>query len=97
MSREIKTVDITRTPELLHLAEEVAATMQPRRFQKEGKTIAVLMPVAARPGTRRLPTAADRQAAIAAFGAWDGNVDVNQLKADLAASRRMPPRPAPEL
>ncbi len=31
------------------------------------------------------------------FGAWDGNVDVDRLKADLEASRHIPPRPAPEL
>jgi hypothetical protein len=97
MSKDIESVDITHTPVLLHLAEEVAATMQPRQFQKNGETIAVLMPVASKRHNRRAPSRADREAALSAFGAWDGNVDVDRLKADLAASRRIPPRPAPEL
>ncbi len=87
MNTEIKSIDITHTPELLHLVEEVAATMQLRRFQKNGETIAVLMPVVSRKRTRRAPTRADREATLAAFGAWNGNVDVDQFKADLAASR----------
>ncbi len=97
MTKEATHIDITSSPELARLAEEVRASMQPRSLQKDGETIAVVMPVASKKRTKRSPTPEDRAAALSAFGAWDGNVDVDRLKADLEASRRIPPRPAPDL
>ncbi|MDQ3700046.1 MAG: hypothetical protein M3442_03885 [Chloroflexota bacterium] len=46
----------TATPELQRLAEEVRHSKQPRFIQKEGETIAVVMPVASK-RTRRQPKA----------------------------------------
>ncbi len=98
MSKEGTPIDIsTAAPELQRLAEEVNATMRPRRIQRAGETIAVVMPVASKRRPKRTPTTADREAALASFGGWDGNVDTERLKQDLAESRRIPPRRAPDL
>ncbi len=38
---------------------------------------------------KRSPSPADREAALAAFGAWAGNVDIDRLKEGLKESRRL--------
>jgi hypothetical protein len=96
MRRGAARIDITNTPELARLAEEVRSTLQPRYLEKDGEAIAVVMPVATTRRARRSPTPADREAFISSFGAWKGLVDGARLKRDLARSRTIR-RPAPEL
>ncbi|MDQ3701115.1 MAG: hypothetical protein M3442_09375 [Chloroflexota bacterium] len=46
-------LDVTNTPELLRLAEEVQATQAPRVLQRDGEDMAVVTPVEpTAPGTR---------------------------------------------
>jgi hypothetical protein len=45
MAKELKPVDISHTPELLRLVEEVQATRTPRVLVREREELAVLMPV----------------------------------------------------
>ncbi len=45
MAKELKSLDITDTPELLRLAEEVQATGKPQVLVRESEELAVLMPV----------------------------------------------------
>ena len=45
MAKELKPVDISNTPELLRLAQEVQATRTPRVLVREREELAVLMPV----------------------------------------------------
>jgi hypothetical protein len=102
MTREIVRVDVTNSPDLARLAEEVRATLQPRCLEKNGEALAMVTPVAIKKGAgkqrgRRAPTAADREAFLSSFGAWRGLVDGEQLKRNIAVSRAIPPRPRPEL
>ena len=39
-------IDISKSPDLIRLAEEVAATRTPRKLIRGRKTVAILMPVA---------------------------------------------------
>jgi prevent-host-death family protein len=67
--------------------------------ERGGSDVAVITPAPAggRRRRRRAPTPADREAFLATAGAWRGLVDTAQLKADLAASRRLSSRPPVEL
>ncbi len=96
MNREILHQDVTDNPELARLAEEVKATRQPRYLEKDGKRLAKVTPVAPKKRVPREMTAADRQAFLSSAGAWVGLVDGEQMKRDLAESRRLT-RPPVEL
>jgi hypothetical protein len=85
MSREIKSIDITHTPELLHLAEEVAATMQPRSLQKAGHTLAVVLPVVSKTAPQRVPGSGE--AAVARLRATHGTIPPRNTPEDFAALR----------
>jgi PHD/YefM family antitoxin component YafN of YafNO toxin-antitoxin module len=68
--------------------------------ERGGGEAVVVRPAARWPGHRRglrPRTPADREAFLATAGAWDGLVDTEQLKADVAASRRLSSRPPVEL
>jgi hypothetical protein len=45
MAKEPKRIDISRMPELLHLAQEVRSTNEPRILQQESEDLAILSPV----------------------------------------------------
>jgi hypothetical protein len=47
MAREPEPLDVTRSPELLRLVEEIEQSGQPRRLSRGNKTVAILAPVAA--------------------------------------------------
>jgi len=88
MNSEDSRIDITNTPELARLAEEVRASRRPLYLQKDGETLAVVMPVGRRrTGRRRPATPADERAFRAAAGSWKGLVDPEALKAQLKAAR----------
>ena len=56
MARELQPVDLSTTPELAELADEVQRTQQPRVLRRDNQDVAVLMPVRA-PKRRRHPPA----------------------------------------
>ena len=68
-------------------------------IERGGSDVAVIRPTATKGGRRgrRPRTPADREAFLATAGAWDGLVDTDRLKADIAASRRLSSRPPVEL
>lgn len=98
MAKELTPVDISNTPDLLQLAEEVRRSGQPRVLRRAGEDLAVLSPVATRAKRRskRVKTEADREAFLSSAGGWRGLVDVDQFLEDLEASRRLT-RPPVEL
>jgi hypothetical protein len=54
MAREMKSIDITHTPDVLRLAEEVARSGVPRLLRKDNQDVAELRPVSpTRKRTRR--------------------------------------------
>jgi hypothetical protein len=62
--------------------------------ERGGSDVAVIRPAAAgRRRGRRPPTRADLEAFLATAGGWRELVDTEQLKADIAASRRLSSRP----
>ena len=98
MARELQPIDITNVPELRALIAEVRASNVPRVLRAGSEDVAILMPM--RPPTRRrgrAKTPADYAAFLATAGGWQGLVDTEQLKADIATSRSISSRPPVEL
>jgi len=89
-------MDVDAMPEVLRLAEDVAAAGRPRSLCLDGKEIAVLLPVQAKRKPRRLPTEKDAEAFRAAAGSWR-DVDTDRLLTDIYASRDVPPAPPIDL
>ena len=88
MTNELAPIDISNVPDLMRLAEEVAASGKPRVLRREDVDIAILMPVAAvRQRKVRVKTEADYEAFRAAAGSWE-DVDTDRLIEDIYTSRR---------
>ncbi len=98
MTTEYISIDISNTPDLLKLAEEVKKTGTPRVLQRADEEIAVLMPMrkAARRPAKRTPTAEDIAAFEAAAGGWK-DVDIDRFLSDNARSRQLSSRPSVDL
>ena len=100
MAKELTPFDVTNSPELLRLAEDVHRSGQPRLLRRDNQDLAVLAPVGA-PARRRARktktyTKADDDAFLSTAGGWKGNVDVEQFLKDIEESRRIT-RPPVEL
>ncbi len=99
MARELTPIDISNTPDLLRLAEEVAESGKPRVLRRADEDVAVLMPVkksASRRRTGRKKTEADREAFLASAGGWS-DVDTDTFIEENYKSRRISTRPPVEL
>ena len=98
MTKEARSFDIRSVPELARLAGQVRASNRPLFLRGAEETVAVLMPVNHPKARRRRDrTEADYEAFRSSAGGWKDNVDVDRLKEGFAESRRMPPRPRPDL
>ena len=98
MAKELTPIDVTDTPDLLRLAEEVRRSGRPRVLRRADEDLAVLSPVT-HPAkrTKRVKTAADREAFLSSAGGWTGNVDVDKFLEDNYESRDRSSRPPVEL
>ncbi|SRR6266536_2054348 len=97
MAKELKPIDITHTPDVLRLAEEVAKSGIPHVLKRDNEAVAVLSPVPpASKSRRRSKTKTDDEAFLSSFGSWKGNVDVDRFLKDIEESRRLT-RPPVEL
>lgn len=98
MGREVRPIDISNVPELRALVAEVRASNAPRVLRADSEDVAILMPMRAlrRPRPGRAKTQADTDAFLASAGGWANLVDTEQLKENIAASRRSS-RPPVEL
>jgi ABC-type metal ion transport system substrate-binding protein len=86
-------IDISANPELLRIAEEVAATKTPRELKRDNRTVAVIMPAITLPAKKaREKTRADYEAFKSAAGSWK-DVDVEKFKAAIYESRKLSTRP----
>src|SRR4051794_22309582 len=96
MAKELTPVDITNTPDLLRLAEEVRRSGQPRLLRRENEDLAVLSPVAtpAKHRTRKAKTytKADDEAFLSSAGGWK-DFDLDEFLKNNEKSRRASRRP----
>src|SRR3712207_5451270 len=95
MARALHPIDISNTPDLIRLVEEVAESGKPRVLRRADEDVAVLLPVkkgAARRRTGRTKTTADYAAFRSSAGGWK-DVDVDTLLKDIYASRAISTRP----
>jgi len=94
MAEHIKSIDISETPELLQLAEEVHRTHEPRVLRREGEDLAMVVPLPhSLPPRRRKPTAADYEAFRRAAGSW-ADIDTEALKEYIYRAREEGTRPS---
>ena len=99
MAQELIPLDVSDTPDLLRIAEEVRRSGKPRLLRRDGEDLAVIAPVT-RPVKRtrkRVKTNADREAFLSSAGGWQGNVDVDRFLEDNYRSRDQSSRPPVEL
>ena len=107
MASEARTIDIADISDLGTLVDEVRRSRTPRILRRDGEDIAVLMPLtrtaqltSARRARLHPPTTTEiarSQAGIrTAAGSWK-EVDVDNLKEDLARQRAVVTRPPVEL
>jgi hypothetical protein len=93
VTAELESIDISKVPELLRLAEEVRTTGEPRVLRRDREDIAVLMPIvqasprragaakaeASRPAPAAHEVARSRAGILAAAGSWK-DIDAKALK-----------------
>ena len=85
MSRHFTPVDISNSPELVRLAEEVATTHAPRALVRNNKPLAVIMPVT-NTKNGRTKTQNEYAASLAAIDSWH-DLDADALIAHINAAR----------
>ena len=91
MAKELTPVDVTNTPDLLRLAEEVRRSGQPRLLRRDSEDLAVLSP-APTPAKRRARkaktyTKADDEAFLSSAGGWK-DFDLEEFLKNNEESRR---------
>jgi hypothetical protein len=99
----MRSKDVSGSPELLALAEEVARTEEPCVLRRNGKDVAMVVPVATGEGRRPRrgskdwrPSEEELAKARSAYGAWK-DVDTDKLLEDIYATRDLPGRPPVKL
>src|SRR4051812_6128548 len=99
MAKELTPVDVTNTPDLLRLAEEVRRSGQPRLLRRDDEDLAVLSPAptAAKRRARKAKTytKADDEAFLSSAGGWK-DFDLEEFLKNNEESRRAS-RPPVEL
>lgn len=85
MSRHFTPVDISNSPELVRLAEEVATTHAPRALMRNNKPLAVLIP-ATNTKKGRAKTQNEYAASLAVIGSWH-DLDTDALIAHIYTAR----------
>jgi hypothetical protein len=95
---DVEVIDVSTNSELQKLAESVQRSHEPLVLRVGDEDLAILMPIDGR-RTRhiRKPSQEDLDAFLSSAGGWRDIVDTDQLKADIAESRRRSIRPHVEL
>ena len=85
MSRHFTPIDISNSPELARLAEEVATTNAPRALVRNSKPLAIIMPVTtSKKGRAKTQNA--YAASLAVIGSWH-DLNADALIAHIYAAR----------
>jgi hypothetical protein len=94
MANEPKRIDISRIPELLHLAQEVQSTNESRILQQDSEDLAMLTPITpvSKRSVRGKPTSADdplwKLVGIGHSGRGDISENKHQYLADAYLHRK---------
>jgi len=99
MRNEMPPIDITNTPELAELAEEVRRTKQPRVLRLAREDVAMIVPVPSKRAKKVrtwAPTKADYEAFLASAGSW-ADVDTDAFLKANAESRARSTKPPVQL
>ena len=99
MLRKPNSIDVSRIPELLRIAEQVGKSREPRILRRDQEELAVVMPLARIPRRRRrvrVRTKEDLEAFSSAAGGWK-DLDTDKIVEEIYEDRRRSIRPAPEL
>jgi len=96
MNQNLETIEISKMPELLRIAEQVRKTQRPRLLRRNKVGIAILRPVGKRRITKRLGSKKNFEAFRLAAGSWR-DVDTDKLIKDIYASRKISSRPPVKL
>lgn len=94
MKKGLKTIEISRMPELVRLVEEVRRTRKPRVLRRRKEALAVLRPIRAKRVTRK--SKKNFEAFLSSAGSWK-DVDTDKLVRDIYESRKISSRPPVEL
>ena len=95
MARALHPIDISNTPDLIRLVEEVAESGKPRILRRADEDVAVLLPVKKAAAPRK-KSKADYNAFLASAGSW-ADVDIDTFLSENAKSRRLSSRPPVDL
>lgn len=72
MAKEFAPIDISKSPDMLRIAEEVRATHSPRILRRDNEDIAVVMPIQPK---RRVGDHDPHKAFLSAAGGWRSLID----------------------
>jgi hypothetical protein len=99
MARGLRSVDISNSPELLRLVEEVESSGESVVLRRANKDVAVLSssPRPLRPRGKLARTKADHDAFLSSAGGWKGLIDAEKFLADNYESRARSTRPHVDL
>ncbi len=98
MANEREIIDITDSPELRMLADQIQRLNEPRILRENDEDIALIVPVSHTARVMgRARSGEDHNAFLSSVGGWRDLVDTDQLKAEIAESRRRSKRPPIEL
>jgi len=98
MAKTHEAIDISESPELLRLVDEVRSTGVPRVLKRGDEDLAVLTPVKPKSSFQwRELTEEDFQAFRSAAGSWRGHIDVEEFIKDNYERRRLSSRPSVDL
>ena len=84
MAKDLASIDISKSPDMLRIAEEVRTTNIPRVLRRNDEDIAIVMPIHP---PRRARHRDPHQALLSAAGGWRNLIDPETLKRELKASR----------
>jgi hypothetical protein len=90
MVKAARSIDVSETPELARVAEEVRRSGEPCVLRRGNVELAMVVPAGVPTRKRRRRknfSKEDLDASLATAGAWAGLVDTEKLKADIYASR----------
>ncbi len=97
MAKELRSIDITNTPDVLRLANEVARTGLPHVLKRDNEEVALITPLstASKSRKKRAKSKEDFEAFRSSFGSWP-DFDVDKFHKDREESRKLN-RPPVEL